>query len=80
MKKEEHLWRIGRYYPRWLKERTEIKEKDKELEIRESALFSFEGASLQKRRENPVTIARRNHPFPYRTRKLSSLTSMVLGG
>ena len=34
----------------------------------------------QERREDPVTIARRNHPFPSRTRKLSSLTSMILGG
>ena len=33
-----------------------------------------------RRKENPVTIARRIHPFPCRTRKLSSLTSMVLGG
>ena len=33
-----------------------------------------------KRRKNPVTIARRNHLFPCRTQKLSSLTSMVLGG
>ena len=27
-----------------------------------------------------VTIARRIHLFPYRTQKLSSLTSMILGG
>lgn len=31
-------------------------------------------------REYPVTIARRIHPFPCRTRKLSSLTTMILGG
>ena len=30
--------------------------------------------------KNPVTIAKRIHPFPSRTRKLSSLTSMILGG
>ena len=28
----------------------------------------------------PVMIAKRTHPFPYRTRKLSSFASMILGG
>ena len=40
-------------------------------------LFSFEG-TLSKL--NPVVIARRSHPFPSRTRKLSSLASTILGG
>ena len=44
------------------------------------SLFSFEGASLQKRRKNPVVMALRTHLFPYRTQKLSSIASMVLGG
>ena len=45
------------------------------------ALFSFEGADLQKKREkNPVVMALRIHLFPYRTQKLSSIASMVLGG
>ena len=43
----------------------------------EVALFSFEGTNLHK---NPVTIARRIHLFPCRTQKLSSFTSMILGG
>ena len=29
---------------------------------------------------NPVVMAKRTHPFPSRTRKLSSLASMVLHG
>ena len=39
------------------------------------ALFSFEGIY-----PNPVAKAKRNHPFPSRTRKLSSSASMILGG
>ena len=31
-------------------------------------------------KKNPVAIALRNHLFPYRTQKLSSIASMVLGG
>ena len=27
-----------------------------------------------------VTIAQRTHPYPFRTRKLSSATLMILGG
>ena len=38
-------------------------------------LFSFEGVS-----PNPVAIARRIHLYPCRTQKLSSFTSMILGG
>ena len=40
-------------------------------------LFSFEGTLSE---FNPVVIARRSHPFPSRTRKLSSLASTILGG
>ena len=40
-------------------------------------LFSFEGTLSEM---NPVVIARRSHPFPSRTRKLSSLASTILGG
>ena len=35
---------------------------------------------LRVRSHNPVVIARRSHPFPFRTRKLSSLASTILGG
>ena len=41
-------------------------------------LFSFEGTP--QREINPVVIALRFHLFPYRTQKLSSIASMVLGG
>src|SRR3954468_8934168 len=41
-------------------------------------LSSFEGISLQK--NSLVAMAKRSHPFPYRTRKLSSLAPMVVGG
>ena len=44
-------------------------------------LFSFEGTNLRERKEkNPVVMALRIHLFPYRTQKLSSIASMVLGG
>ena len=42
----------------------------------DNSVFSFEGTYPT----NPVVIARRSHPFPYRTRKLSSLASKILGG
>ena len=47
--------------------------------LRKKELFSFEGAK-EASEEDPVMIAKRNHPYPCRTRKLSSLASMILGG
>ena len=38
-------------------------------------LSSFEGICLH----SLVMMAERSHPFPYRTRKLSSLAPMVVG-
>ncbi len=56
----------------------------KEAEINHVTLFSFEGVKAFKfafsAKTLPVTIARRIHLFPYRTQKLSSFTSMILGG
>ncbi len=43
-------------------------------------LFSFEGVTLKGRKKNPVAMALRNHLYPYRTQKLSSIALMVLGG
>ena len=42
-------------------------------------MFSFEGAT-KTFRGNPVIMTQRIHPFPYRTRKLSSAVLMILGG
>ena len=42
-----------------------------------SALSSFEGMNLKI--NSLVAIARRSHPFPYRTRKLSFFAPMVVG-
>ena len=41
-------------------------------------LFSFEGMTLK--REDPVTIARRNPPVPMPNTEVKPLTSMILGG
>ena len=46
------------------------------LKDKEVTLFSFEGISLREL----VIKARRVHPYPYRTRKLSSLASKILSG
>jgi hypothetical protein len=42
-------------------------------------LFSFEGTTLQLN-IRLVIMAKRSHPFPCRTRKLSSSAPMVVGG
>ncbi len=54
------------------------KELEREERKKHQALFSFEGEDLQE--GNPVVKALRNHLYPYRTQKLSSIASMVLGG
>src|SRR6476646_249784 len=46
--------------------------------IDDCLLSSFEGIILQK--NSLEAMAKRSHPFPYRTRKLSSLAPMVVGG
>src|SRR5690606_36245198 len=43
------------------------------------SLSSFEGMKPQKL-HSPVAIARRSHPYPYRTRKLSFSAPMVVRG
>ena len=42
-------------------------------------MFSFEGTTSEEEK-NPVAKARRIHPFPSRTRKLSSHAPKILGG
>ena len=58
----------------------EVKRRDRnkgeDILSKEVALFSFEGTTLK----DSVAIAKRSHPFPSRTRKLSSFTSTILGG
>ena len=44
-----------------------------------SVLSSFERTSSQFSTKSLVAIAKRSHPFPYRTRKLSSSAPMVVG-
>ena len=44
-----------------------------------NSLSSFEGTTLQLN-SRLVTMAKRSHPFPCRTRKLSSSAPMVVGG
>jgi hypothetical protein len=44
-----------------------------------SSLSSFEG-TMPQQFHSPVIMARRSHPFPSRTRKLSFSAPMVVGG
>ena len=43
------------------------------------ALFNFEIAKIISKTYS-VTMTQRSHPFPFRTRKLSSAVLMILGG
>ena len=73
------------------KEKEEEKKKVRSVSKELLTLCSFEGANPAKvkiessrgERRNPkkflVGITRRKHPFPFRTRKLSSLVPMILG-
>ena len=56
----------------------DLKKQKEEKWVRWTRFFAL--LSWQSKRKYPVMMAKRIHPFPFRTRKLSSSALMVLGG